>query len=90
VVIDRERIEETGGFWFAPDVRGFRFDAVSSITITTLTTTGRKKREYEAWIVTLKTGEKEIIRVGDIWKENRIAIISRLQDAGLEVKDERN
>jgi len=84
VVLDDEKLEQTTGFWWSPTVKGFHYDEVASVRI--IKARGRKNREYEAWVVKLRSGGTREIDPGDLWDMNRADIVQRLRDKGVEVQ----
>jgi len=84
VVLDDEKLEQRTGFWFAPNVKGFRLADVASVTIGTAR--DDKNREYEVWIVEMKNGQTRQIDPGDLWEMNGPDIIERLRGRGIEVR----
>ena len=84
VVLDDEKLEQTTGFWFAPNVKGFRLAEVASLTITT--EFGRKNLEYEVWTAQLKNGGVKQVDPGDLWEINGVDIAQRLRKRGIEVR----
>ena len=83
VVVDETRIEQTTGFWFDPTVKGFDFDDLSRIVITT----GRdlKGREIEIWVAEYNRRESVQIDPGDLWATNGSRIVSFLRSNGISV-----
>ncbi len=83
VIIDEIRIEQTTGFWFDPTVKGFDFDDLSRIVITT----GRdlKGREIEIWVAKYNHRESVQIDPGDLWATNGGRIVSFLRSNGISV-----
>lgn len=83
VVLDEQKLEQTTGFWFAPTVKGFEYDEVTSVTITTEITP--KGLENDIWLVHYQDGRRERIDPGDLWAMNTDEIVPRLEQEGIVV-----
>lgn len=83
VMVDDHRIQQNTGFWFDQTEKGFDFDGIERITITT----GRdlKGRSIELWIAEYTDRPSVQIDPGDLWESNGAAIARHLNTLGIEV-----
>lgn len=83
VVVDDRHIQQNTGFWFDQTEKGFSFDGIERIVITT----GRdmKGREIEVWLA--QYGNRPEVRIdpGDLWEMNGDSIVEYLNTLGIEV-----
>ena len=83
VVVDDRGIRQHTGFWFDQTVKGFDFDGMRRIVITT----GRdlKGREIEVWVAEYHDGERTEVDPGDLWESNGDAIALHLKTHRIDV-----
>ena len=83
VVVDEQRVRQHTGFWFDQTVKGFDFEDIERVTITT----GRdlKDREIEVWIAEYRDRPDVRIDPGDLWESNGEALSGHLRGLGIEV-----
>lgn len=83
VILDERHIQQNTGFWFDQTKKGFVFDGIERITITT----GRdlKGREIEVWIAEFDDRPSEEIDPGDLWESNGDTIAEYLKSRGIKV-----
>ncbi|MDX1431826.1 MAG: hypothetical protein R3286_05190 [Gammaproteobacteria bacterium] len=83
VVVDDHRIRQHTGFWFDQTVKGFDFEGIERVTITT----GRdlKGREIEVWIAEYRDRPDVRIDPGDLWESNGEAVTRHLRNLGIEI-----
>ena len=83
VVIDDVGIEQTTGFWFAQTRKGFEFEDLESLTISS----GRdlRGRPRELWIAEYRSGQTTVVDPGDLWESNGEAIIDHLRTLEIRV-----
>ena len=83
VVVDDRRIRQHTGFWFDQTVKGFEFEGIEQIVITT----GHdlKGREIEVWVA--EYGDRAPVRVdpGDLWESNGETLARHIRGLGIEV-----
>ena len=84
VVVDDRHIRQHTGFWFDQTVKGFDFEGIERIVITT----GRdlKGREIEVWVA--EYGDRAPLEVdpGDLWESNGDALAAHIRDLGIAVE----
>ena len=83
VVLDDEQLEQVTGLWFAPTVKGFRFDSVARIVVTRGVI--EHNRRAVGWVVEHHDGHTEVIDPGDLWESHTPEIVSHLTAHGVEV-----
>ena len=83
VVVDDRHIRQYTGFWFDQTEKGFDFDGIRQIVITT----GRdlKGREIEIWIAEYTDGTSIEIDPGDLWESNGDSITAHLKTLRIDV-----
>lgn len=83
VVVDSRHIRQYTGFWFDQTEKGFDFDGIEHVIITT----GRdlKGREIEIWIAEYIDGPSIEIDPGDLWETNGDAITAHLKTLRIDV-----
>lgn len=83
VVVDDHRIRQHTGFWFDQTVKGFDFDGIERVTITT----GRdmKGRVIEVWVAEYAGGPSIEVDPGDLWETNGDIIAKHLSTRGIEI-----
>jgi hypothetical protein len=88
VIVDEQRIRQETGFWFDQTEKGFGFDAIRRVRITT----GRdlKGRPIEVWIAEYTDRPSVQIDPGDLWESNGEAITRHMSALGIEVVRERD
>jgi len=84
VVVTKEELTQTTGFWFAPTVKGFRFSETKAVTITT--EIERRGIRNDIWTIHKKDGTTECIDPGDLWETNTDEIVPILKKHGIEVE----
>jgi hypothetical protein len=82
VVVSPTGIVQRTGFWFMPTVKGFAYDDVRFVRVTT-ERVGPKRRLETIWQVHYLDGSTEDIDPGDLWANNSDTIIPLLQDRGV-------
>lgn len=87
VVIDDHRIRQRTGFWFDQTEKGFSFDGIERVIITT----GRdlKGRVIEVWMAEYADGASIRVDPGDLWETNGDAIARQLSTRGIDVSREK-
>lgn len=83
VVVDDQHIQQNTGFWFDQTEKGFSFDGIERIVITT--GHDMKRREIEIWIAQYSNRPDVKIDPGDLWEMNGDAIVEYLNTLGIEV-----
>ena len=86
VVVSAENIEQTTGFAWSQNAKGFRFADVSFVRITEKPT-GPKRRLSIIWEIHQKDGTTRDIDPGDLWETNSDAIIPLLIKHGVEFRE---
>ena len=83
VLVDDTRIEQSTGFWFSQTKKGFHFDDLKRVRITT----GRdlKGREIELWVAEYESKPPVEIDPGDLWESHGASIVDHLQALGIDV-----
>jgi hypothetical protein len=83
VIVDDRHIQQHTGFWFDQTEKGFDFDGIERVTITS----GRdmKGREIEIWIAEYSDRPEVRIDPGDLWEANGDAIVAYLNSFGIDV-----
>jgi hypothetical protein len=83
VIVDDSRIRQYTGFWFDQTEKGFGFDGLQRVTITT----GRdlKGRVIEIWIAQYNDRPRVTVDPGDLWELNGGAIAKHMEALGIEV-----
>lgn len=83
VIVDDGHIRQYTGFWFDQTEKGFSFDGIERVTITT----GRdlKGRVIEIWIAEYNNRSGVQIDPGDLWESNGEAITKHLDALGIDV-----
>jgi len=83
VVVDDRHIRQYTGFWFDQTEKGFDFDGIERVVITT----GRdlKGREIEIWIAEYADGPSIEIDPGDLWETNGDLIAAHLKTLRIDV-----
>ncbi len=83
VIVDDRRIHQSTGFWFDQTEKGFSFDGIERVTITT----GRdlKGRVIEVWIAEYKDRPSVTVDPGDLWELNGDAIAKYVNTLGIDI-----
>lgn len=83
VVVDDRQIRQYTGFWFDQTEKGFDFEGIRRVLITT----GRdlKGREIEIWVAEYDGGARVEIDPGDLWEMNGEAIALHLRTHRIDV-----
>jgi len=83
VIVDDRRIHQSTGFWFDQTEKGFSFDGIERVTITT----GRdlKGRVIEVWIAEYKDRPSVTVDPGDLWELNGDAIAKHINALGVDI-----
>lgn len=83
VIVDDGGIRQFTGFWFDQTEKGFSFDGIERVTITT----GRdlKGRVIEVWIAGYEDRPSVTIDPGDLWELNGDAIAKHVNALGIDV-----
>jgi hypothetical protein len=83
VIVDDDHIQQNTGFWFDQTEKGFGFDGIKRVRITT----GRdlKGRPIEVWIAEYADRPSVEIDPGDLWESNGEAIAAHMRALGIEV-----
>ncbi len=81
VIVDDSRIRQYTGFWFDQTEKGFSFDGIERVTITT----GRdmKGRVIEVWIAEYKDRPSVTVDPGDLWELNGDAVAKHINALGI-------
>ena len=81
VIVDDSRIWQYTGFWFDQTEKGFSFDGIERVTITT----GRdmKGRIIEVWIAEYKDRPSVTVDPGDLWELNGDAVAKHINALGI-------
>jgi hypothetical protein len=83
VVVDDRHIQQNTGLWFDQMEKGFDFEGMERITITT--GHDMKNREIEIWIAQYRDRPDEEIDPGDLWEMHGDAIVEYLKKLGIQV-----
>lgn len=83
VVVDDRGIQQNTGLWFDQTEKGFGFDGIQRVRITT----GRdlKGRPIEVWVAEYIDRPSVEIDPGDLWESNGEAITRYMNTRGIEV-----
>ncbi len=83
VIIDDHHIQQNTGFWFDQTEKGFSFEGIERLTITT----GRdlKGRAIEIWIAEYNDRPSVQIDPGDLWESSGHAIAKHINALGIEI-----
>lgn len=83
VVVDDHRIRQHTGFWFDQTEKGFSFEGIERVNITT----GRdmKGRVIEVWMAEYANRPSIRVDPGDLWEMNGDAIARHLSTLGIDV-----
>ena len=83
VIVDDSRIRQYTGFWFDQTEKGFSFDGIERVTITT----GRdlKGRVIEIWIAEYRDRPSVTVDPGDLWELNGDAIAKHINALGVDI-----
>ncbi len=83
VIVDDSRIRQHTGFWFDQTEKGFSFDGIERVTITT----GRdmKGRVIEVWIAKYQDLPSVTVDPGDLWELNGDAIAKHVNALDINV-----
>ncbi len=83
VIIEDHHVQQNTGFWFDQTEKGFSFEGLERLTITT----GRdlKGRAIEVWIAEYNDRPSVEIDPGDLWESNGHAIAKHINTLGIEV-----
>jgi len=83
VTVDSSGIHQTTGFWFSPTKKGFQFDGLERVLITTVS--DLKGRTIEVWVAEYGSRPSVTIDPGDLWESNGDRIIDYIERAGIDV-----
>ncbi len=78
VELDENRIKQSTGFWFYQTVKGFNFNGLDHVLITTRV--DHKGRDQEVWIAVYESGKRREVDPGDLWESNGERIIEYMTD----------
>lgn len=83
VIVDDRHIQQSTGLWFDQTVKGFGFDGIEQVIITT----GRdlKGRPIEVWIAEYTDRPSVRVDPGDLWESNGETIAQHMNALGIEV-----
>lgn len=83
VMVDKTHIEQATGFWFSQTRKGFPFDGLRRVSITT----GQdlKGREIEIWVAEYESKPTVEIDPGDLWESHGVSIGDYLRGLGIDV-----
>jgi len=83
VLVDEHHVQQNTGLWFDQTEKGFSFDGIERVTITT----GRdlKGRIIEVWIAEYENRPSIQIDPGDLWEMNGDAIAQHINALGIHV-----
>ena len=83
VLVDEHHIQQNTGIWFDQTEKGFSFDGIQRIAITT--GNDLKGRVIEVWIA--HYGDRPSVKIdpGDLWELNGDAIVSYISALGIDV-----
>ena len=83
VIVDKTRIEQFTGFWFSQTRKGFPFDGLKRVRITT----GQdlKGRVIEIWVAEYASKPNVEIDPGDLWESHGVSIADYLRGLGIDV-----
>lgn len=82
-VTKTEITQKTGAAW-SPLIKGFSYDEVDGIRLTTKLI-GPKERETGIWEITYKDGQVEDLNPSDLWERNTDKIVPWLEKMGVQV-----
>lgn len=85
VIVDDQHFDATYGFWFYPSHHNIQYKDLEEVHYT-FTLKRQNLRHYEMRI-TRKSGEKEVVPVGDLMLEAAQDILDRAQAQGVRVLD---
>jgi hypothetical protein len=83
VILTKTQVTQRTGFWFAPNVRTFVISEMASVNVELRS--GRKGRNKEIWLITMKSGDQIDFDPSDLWDRHRVEIEEHLQTHGVEV-----
>ena len=83
VLVDEHHIQQNTGIWFDQTEKGFSFDGIEGIAITT--GSDLKGRVIEVWIAHYSDRPSVKIDPGDLWESNGDAIVSYINALGIDV-----
>ena len=83
VVIDDRQIRQSTGWWFDQTQKGFGFDGIKRVIITT--DRDLKGRPIQVWIAEYTDRQSVQIDPGDLWESNGDAIVQHLNGLGIVV-----
>ncbi len=83
VLVDEHHIQQNTGIWFDQTEKGFSFDGIDHIAITT--GNDLKGRVIEVWIAHYSDRPSVNIDPGDLWELNGDAIVSYISALGIVV-----
>jgi hypothetical protein len=84
VTVTPERVEQRTGFWFKPNVKGFRFGDVERIRLVRKRT---GKHVQVIWELARRDGRVVDLDPGDLWEHGTAEILPRVRAAGIPVED---
>ena len=85
VVVSTDAIEQRTGFVWSQTVKGFRYEDVAHVHVT-IKPTGPKRRSAMVWEIHEVDGTTRDIDPGDLWESNSDAIVTILQQHGVEFR----
>jgi len=86
VSVDPSGVTQRTGFWFSPTHKGFQFDGIERVVITS--GTDMKGRTIELWVAEYDGQPPVTVDPGDLWESNGPEIIDYIRAMGIAV-DER-
>jgi len=82
VTVSKTEITQQTGLAWMPLIKGFRYDEVQMVRLTT-TRVGRRQRIIVIWEITYKDGNIENFNPSDLWERNTDSIVPRLEEMGV-------
>ncbi len=86
VTVGPDGVTQRTGFWFAPTVKGFRFDEVSELSIERRQVKRRRGPDTRnIWVLRRRDGSTREIDPGDLWEQATPYIIGKMRERGIRV-----
>ena len=85
ITISQREIATTTGFWFAPTRKGFVYEQVKYVRVTTAQ--DLKGREEPTWEIHYHDGKVDPIRLSDLWNRHADHIRESLRGRGVAFSD---
>ncbi len=82
VTVSPTEITQETGLVFAPLIKGFKYEEVQKVLITT-GKQGRRQRTIVIWEITYRDGNVERLNPSDLWERNSEPIVRRLEELGV-------